>query len=193
MKKRIVFIFILFFFTGKVTADSTLVDTMTGIDTVLFERGNVFEAVSPISSPVNYEKRLYQNPTVALFKSMVIPGWGQLGNRSYFKAVLFAGLDAWFIGSSIHYGRQAGDFRDMFENAVDINDRNDYHALYDDRRGARNKFRWFAIIVSFVAMFDAYVDAHLSGFPGAVDEPDLSFEIKPDSCGRSMAVISYSF
>lgn len=193
MKKRVVFIFILFFLAGKVTADSTLVDTMTGIDTVLFEKGNVFEAVGPISSPVNYEKRMYQNPTTALFKSMVIPGWGQLGNRSYFKAVLFAGLDAWFIGSSIHYGRQASDFRDMFENAVEIDDRNEYHALYDDRRDTRNKFRWFAVIVSFVAMFDAYVDAHLSGFPHVEDEPGLSFEIRPDSSGRAMAVISYSF
>jgi hypothetical protein len=42
---------------------------------------------------------------------MLLPGWGQLGNRRYLKAILFAGLDAWFVGAAIHYGRQAREFR----------------------------------------------------------------------------------
>ena len=38
MKKRIVFTFIIFLFAERVSADSTLVDTTNGIDTVLFEK-----------------------------------------------------------------------------------------------------------------------------------------------------------
>ena len=98
---------------GTAGADSTMVDTAGQIDTLLFEKTNLFTGVSPVTDPQNFETRMHQKPTLALFKSMFIPGLGQLGNRRYIKALLFVGLDAWFIGSAIHYGGQAADFRDL--------------------------------------------------------------------------------
>lgn len=179
--------------TVEAQPDSLLVDTIVSVDTVLYRPGNSLNPYSPVTNPENFEKHLYQNPTVALFKSMLIPGLGQLGNRRYFKAVLFFGLDAWFVGAAIHYGRQASEFRDKFENDTTIAGRNEYYSLHRDRSDERNKFTWFAVIVTFVSMFDAYVDAHLSGFPQVAKNDAVSFNLQPSREDGISIFVSLSF
>ncbi|MEW5993531.1 MAG: DUF5683 domain-containing protein, partial [Candidatus Zixiibacteriota bacterium] len=170
--------------TGPASADTTNVDTvmqpdtLMRIDTTIYRPGQVLAQYSEVTDPRNFEKQLRQPPTIALFKSLLVPGWGQLGNRRYIKAVVFAGLDAWFIGSAIHYGRQASDFRHEFENATPVADRNQLYDLYLDRKDERNKFRWFAVIVTFISMFDAYVDAHLSGFPHQTEQGGVGLDVR---------------
>ncbi len=186
-------------------ADSTIVDTAFSEpdsaliiqeearpDTVVYRPQGRLSAYAPAFDSTNYERRLYQNPTVALFRSMVAPGWGQLGNRRYLKAVVFAGLQTWMIGSAIHYGRQAADHKEQFEQAETVAARNDWYGVYEDRRDERNKFTWFAAIVAFVAMFDAYVDAHLSGFPDASAEK-ISLDVRPDREGGMQALLTMPF
>jgi hypothetical protein len=184
--------------TVNAQPDSTLVDTTASVDTVLYRPGTSLTLYSPVTNPENYEKHLYQNPTVALFKSMLVPGFGQLGNRRRFKAVLFFGLDVWFVGSAIHYGRQADDFWSEYESwdpatEVGRKERNKLYPLYEDRRDERNKFTWYAVIVTFVSMFDAYVDAHLSGFPQAAKNDAVSFDLQPSREGGLAAYVSISF
>lgn len=162
-------------------------------DTVLFEPDSSLLALSPVTSPANYERRLTMNPTVALLHSMVLPGLGQLGNRRYFKALLFAGLDAWFVSASVHFGRQASEFRDRYDAAEAVSARNEYYSLFEDRRDKRNKYRWFAVIISFFSMFDAYVDAHLSGFPPPKNNDKLSLGLRPGRDGEVLASLTVSF
>ncbi|MCH9030779.1 MAG: hypothetical protein IIB00_00765, partial [candidate division Zixibacteria bacterium] len=38
--------------------------------------------------------RPIQNPTAALFKSMAVPGWGQVGNKQFIKAGFVIGLES---------------------------------------------------------------------------------------------------
>jgi hypothetical protein len=184
--------------TSELDADSSFsVDTLSidtlSVDTVLYLPGQLLTPYRTVTDPENLENNLSQDPTMALLKSVFIPGLGQLGNRRYIKAVIFMGLDTWFVGSAIHYGRQASDFRDQFEESTDITARNDYYDLYQDRKDERNKFTWFAVIVTFISMFDAYVDAHLSGFPRKADESRVSFNLEPYSEGEVVAYISISF
>ena len=174
-------------------ADSLAVDSLIPVDTSLFLPGNYLGGYTEATDDRNFEKRLVQNPTVALFKSMAIPGLGQIGNRSYIKAAIYFGLDAWFVGSAIHYGRQAADFRDLYEASTDVTQRNDYYSLYEDRKDQRNKFTWFAVIVTFVSMFDAYADAHLSGFPLKDKQNELGFEIGPNETETLAAQVTLSF
>lgn len=174
------------------STDSTRVDTSLVTDTLLYDGKGLLSHTNPVNSDIDFEKRLSQNPTIGLFKSMVIPGWGQLGNRRYVKAVIFAGLDAWFIGAAMHFGQQASDYRDQYENATDLQLRRDLYDLYLDRKDERNKYTWFAVIITFISMFDAYVDAHLSGYPAEVDKTDLSFDVRPVRDGF-MASISMDF
>lgn len=146
-----------------------------------------------VSDTTDYEKRLTQQPTVALFKSLVLPGWGQIGNRKYVKAAVFAGFQVWFVSSAIRYGGEASDARRDWSDAVDSAERNRLYAIFDDKRGQRNKFTWFAAICSFVSMFDAYVDAHLSGSPEHRGADRVSFDVVPDGSGGAQATLSVTF
>jgi hypothetical protein len=170
-------------------------EVLVPLDTVIYEPGDVLSEAAPVTDSTNFEKHLYQNPTIGLFKSMLVPGWGQAANRSYIKALLCLGLDAWFIGSAIHYKTQAADWLEKYDNATTISARNDFYGLYEDRRDRRNKFTWFAVIVTFLSMFDAYVDAHLSGFPAHHIDHDRDIEIRivPRQDGELEASLSLSF
>lgn len=194
MMKEILFILTIIVFTAtNCDADTTDTGPAQTIDTVLFQNEGILDSTSPVSSPANFEKNLNQNPTLALFKSMLIPGWGQIGNKKYVKAGIFAALDVWFISSAIHYGQQASDFREMYQNATELSTRNELYSSFLDRKDQRNKFTWFAVIVSFISMFDAYVDAHLSGYPKQQKNDDVSWDIKPYGSGGIQAKVVWKF
>ncbi len=182
---------------GESTADYISQDDSLKVktDTILFVPGSQLKFFANVDDSTNFEKHLIQNPTKALFKSMILPGLGQLGNKKKRKAVIYFGLYAWFLGETFHYGAQAGDFLKQFEETSkdNISLRNDYHSLYLDRKDERNKFRWFTIIVTFISMFDAYSDAHLSGFPKAKENSGLSFDINFHEKQRLSAELTYGF
>jgi len=184
MKLLVYFIFILFFIISSVLSDTTNVniDSFTVDDTVLFDIQGQLSNTLDVTDSVNFEKRLIQTPTKALLKSMLIPGWGQFGNKKPFKALLFAGMDTWMILSAVHHGKKASDLFNQFESTDDLELRRQYYNMYLGRKDQRNKFTWFAVIISFVSMFDAYVDAHLSGYPEVDSNADaVTMDIVPDN------------
>ena len=59
-------------------------------------------------------------PAKAMFKSLLIPGWGQVQNRDHWwKSVLFAGVDVLGIFSSIKLTNEAENIRHDFEQYGD--------------------------------------------------------------------------
>lgn len=175
----------------SVVVDSTMRDTASAVsssDTIIFIPPN-FPGETSVADSIDPETRLRQRPTTALLKSLVIPGWGQVGNGRWFKAVLFAGLQGWFVGEVIHYGGQASDFKNLYERSVVASQRNDYYSLYEDRRQERNKFIFFLGLATLVSVFDAYVDAHLSGAP---DAQKIGLQLSP-APGGAYAGLSLRF
>ncbi len=162
-------------------------------DTMRFESTVRLDNAAPVTDSTNFELYRRQNPTVALFKSMAVPGWGQAANGRYYKAVLFFGMDAFFIASALHHGSKASDYRSQYEQAELVDTRNAYYDLYEDSRSDRNKFTWYAVITTFIAMFDAYVDAHLSGFPAERAPDRLSIEMGPTPEGETRVLVSFRF
>lgn len=180
--------------TDSLAVDSMPPDTVIAVDTVLFSPGQVLTGYRAVTDSINREQHLGQRPIVAMFKSMALPGWGQLGNKRYIKAFVYLGLEAWMVGGALHYNEQVSEFRRLFD-ATSLDNtslRNDYYTLYKDRKDERSKYTWFAVIVAFVSMFDAYVDAHLSGFPRQ-DENDLTISIAPTVDRGVKASLSFGF
>ena len=194
---KIFFWFILvFLLSGHVqAADSTYVDSNLTNDTVIYKPIGFESSALAVSDSIDYEKRLIQNPTKALFKSMLIPGLGQLGNRKYFKAAIVVGLQAWLVSSAIDHGKEASDFKNKFEMSLDTPERNILYDNFLNSKDQRNKFTWFAVIVTFVSMFDAFADAHLSGFPKDKKpaEAKLSLRIRPLDKNGLYASVAVSF
>ena len=176
-------------------ADSTYEDSNFPNDTIIYKPIGFETSALAVSDSIDYEKRLIQNPTMALVKSMLVPGLGQVGNRKYFKAAVVVGLQAWLISSAIDHGREASDFKEKFEMSNDKPERNILYDNFLDSKDQRNKFTWFAVIVTFVSMFDAFADAHLSGFPKdkKPGEDKLSLNIKPLDKNGLYASVAVSF
>lgn len=181
--------------------DTTQADTIsvaTGvpaeltIDTVLFEPAGGLSVARRVTNKADLETTLTQRPMVALTKSLLVPGLGQLGNRRYTKALLFAGLETWFLASTVHYAKQASDAHDYYESAVDLSNRLDGFYLFDNKRRNRNKFAWYAGLTIFISMFDAYVDAHLSGSPVDSRNDKYSLDLVPHDDGL-IAQLSLNF
>jgi hypothetical protein len=173
--------------------DSSLADSIVSIDTILFDQTNQFTNITPVDDTLDYELTMSQKPAMALFKSMALPGWGQLGNRRYIKAAVFAGLDVWFISSALRYKSNAKDFRELYLNEDDLVLRGDYYDKFDSERDQRNKYTWYAVITAFFAMFDAYVDAHLSGYPRKENENSVGLQVYPDDYGTMMTAVTLTF
>ncbi len=105
-----------------------------------------------------------QNPTIALFKSMFVPGWGQIGNKRYIKAGVIISLEVILAGTIYHYTQKTSDARENFLNADDNNQARLFNDFMD-AKSERNRFGWFLGTTIFLSMFDAFVDAHLAKFP----------------------------
>ena len=118
-----------------------------------------------------------QNPTAALFKSMFVPGWGQICNKKYIKAGVVISLESIFIANLVHYARKTSDAKKAFDAATDDALLPDLYAAYRSAKDDRNLYSWFTGTVIFISMFDAYVDAHLAHFPKISD--NISLNIAP--------------
>lgn len=164
--------------------------TQPPVDTILFIPPDRESQSRVVEDSTNYEGRLIQSPTAGLFKSLAVPGWGQLGNKRTTKAALFFGLQTIWIGAAVHFDRQASDFRRQWESSADLAERNSLYSLYDNRRGRRNGYIWFAAITAFLAGFDAYVDAHLSGAPFHRSQATISLEpeLSPERLGAGLTI-----
>jgi|GEM_PF-3322893 len=120
---------------------------------------------SPSSHPADEKGR---DPGKAFYLSLILPGSGQIYNGKFLKAVLYAGADAYLIGSAyVNQGR--------YEDSGDLSDRDE-----------RNKYLWWGAGTWLLGALDAYVDAHLSLFP------DENIRLSAMGTGQS-ASISLNF
>lgn len=174
-------------------AQVTTPDSTKKQDTVIYVPTMEQRPAGDVTNAVDLEKHLIQNPTGALFKSMLIPGWGQIGNKRAIKAGIFIGLETWFGYEAVKYGRQAHDVRAAYNAATDSTIKLSIYSRYQDRRSSRNKYIWFFGLTTFVSMFDAYVDAHLSGSPTDARNDQFSFDLVPDSRGGASALLAFRF
>lgn len=130
------------------------------------------------------------HPTGALFRSAIIPGWGQLYNRKYLKALIFLGGEGYLVYSIRKDWKEAdrheANFRSAFDDPA-------YQAIefnkYQDSRDARNLKMWILAATVFYSMFDAYVDAQLANF----NQADKSFDVYIGPDHRGDFAVSLTF
>jgi hypothetical protein len=132
-----------------------------------------------------------KNPTGALFRSVFVPGWGQLYNEKYIKAVVIAGIEVYLINEVYTHWHKADLHEEHFTHAFD---RPVYQAAefarYEDELDKRGNATWFLAATIFFSMFDAYVDAHLYDF----DQKDKAFDVYlgPGRDDQFVAQLSFS-
>ncbi|HNK27849.1 MAG TPA: DUF5683 domain-containing protein [Ferruginibacter sp.] len=131
------------------------------------------------------------NPRIAMYRSAILPGWGQATNKKYWKIpVVYAalGTTTYIFFRNVKQYREA---RDAYINAIDGNQANDfqipqpYYSVKDQPeriKNFRNQVRQnvdytvlFFILFWGLNVVDATVDAHLKTFDVS---DDLSLRIR---------------
>ena len=100
-------------------------------------------------------------PRTALLLGL-IPGGGQVYNRAWIKALIVVAAECYYV-----YQFQVS--RDRLHDLDDLS--SPLRGRYLEKR---NKYAWWVALVYLWGMLDAYVDAHLAGFP-----PDTSDQFSP--------------
>jgi hypothetical protein len=132
-----------------------------------------------------------QQPTEALFRSLFVPGWGQLGNRKYIKAGIIIALESTLIGTIVHYAKKKSAAREVLERADDDLERARLFQDFDEARDQHSRFSWYLGTLIFLSMFDAYVDAHLANFPKY--DKKISLDMTPGQEDGLMVRLAYNF
>ena len=154
------------------------------------------------STPVQAKKMnrydsatLAHSPKKAAIRSAILPGWGQIYNKKYWKLPIvygaLGGCTGYFIYSLSNYNRTRFAYRVKYNMRVFRTDsalapqiRPDLQPLSEETlRFYRNQYRrdldytaLVFVILWGLNVVDASVDAHLKSFDVS---PDLSFRIKP--------------
>ncbi len=134
--------------------------------------------------------KMKKDPWKAVLYSALLPGAGQIYNRSYWKVPVIAGLGGYFVYEYIRNNNKFKDYRDLFHNSqTELNPSGDpqLQALREFYRDQRDNFIIYSMILYVVNLIDAYVDAQLYDF-------DVSEKIKLSVLNKnSLMKFSYEF
>ncbi|MEZ5357356.1 MAG: DUF5683 domain-containing protein [Candidatus Zixiibacteriota bacterium] len=142
----------------------------------------------------NYTPLPKRSPSTTMLKSVVFPGWGQYSNKKYIKAGVIFAVESYFIYKAVDYGIKAGDSRDYWKSLPDslATEKAAAFRTYTNDRDNRNSNIWYTVIVTFLSMIDAYVDAHLRDFPETKQDTDkLSLDVMPGDETRVALVLRF--
>lgn len=150
----------------------------------------------------------FPSPNSVMYKSMMIPGWGQLTNKQIWKIPIVYGLLGGLTWFSIDLTKSYHDYRAAYYNLNDQAEDDqrfgptpDYipeDANPEELRSIRNTYRnrrdmvYIGMALAYgLNIIDAYVFAHMRSFD--VSE-DLSMRpsIKPDIMARSTIGVTLS-
>lgn len=110
--------------------------------------------------------RKTKNPTGAMLRSIIFPGWGQWYNEKRFKAVLVFGVEVGIVANTIRQNQKVQASKSDLERE-----------FYLENRRLSN---WWLAGVILLSMIDAYVDAHLYEFDESPDLGAASASAHPD-------------
>lgn len=192
MMRKSLFFFSILLFSLSLSAQHKQKETF-----VKGEGSNTVTEIVDSSAKGEKKKIRVYNPGKAALRSAIIPGWGQVYNRKYWKVPLWWGI----IGTTgyVFYYNYSNYKDTRFAYKVKYNMRVNHtaadSALFpkvkkelqllseESLRYYRDEFRRdidYSVLIFMLAwglnVVDAAVDAHLKAFDVS---PDLSFQIKP--------------
>ena len=121
--------------------------------------------------PIDTVARQYISPFNALWRSLLLPGWGQARLNRKLAAGLFVAWEGVTLGMSIKTSQELKYLRRTNSGRA------------DDKRQQHEDWLVLLAFNHLFAGLEAYVSAHLADFPG-----DLRFEALPGGAGAGLSV-----
>jgi hypothetical protein len=150
-------------------------DTLAPSGHAQAERGDAGPARAPRA---RVRRGRFDTPGWVMLRSLVVPGWGQLSNGSWLKAVLLGGGEVVLITRLIQDDRTLRDLRAQADRARLEGDNETQNAAVEAYNSRLNQFvarQWLLGGLLVYALMDAYVDAHFRDFKVEFEhDPGLS-------------------
>ncbi len=153
----------------------------------------VLPAKTPtLSPPLKTDSVKPYNPNIAIRRSAIVPGWGQITNKKYWKVPIVYGALGTTAFVFFRNLKQYHESRDAYANAIDGDTSNDYlikqpyfsvkdqpQSIQSFRNAVRQNVDYSVLV--FIVFWglnvaDAAVDAHLKTFDVS---DNLSLQFKP--------------
>jgi hypothetical protein len=155
--------------------------------------------------------QMQKSPTGAIWRSLVLPGWGQYYVESYWKAPIFTGAAAFMIYRIVYFHNNFMDYADrvdVLKNELDRLKQEDpenpqiyeieYRTLPVEKnrreyyRDNRDMSGFYLLGIYALATVDAYVGAHLFDFD--VSDEGIAYYLQPGLLFNSINLhVSISF
>lgn len=150
----------------------------------------------------------FPNPKSVLYKSLIIPGWGQVVNKQIWKVPIIYGLFAGIGVYTVHIDGQYKDYRAAYYNSTQGED-NDFrfgptpeyleginsNQLQANRNNLRNRRDLMFVIMGLaygLNAIDAYIYAHMRSFDVS-DDLSAKTTIQPTILAEGMPGVKVKF
>ncbi|MCE9628212.1 MAG: hypothetical protein K8R56_09895 [Candidatus Eisenbacteria bacterium] len=114
----------------------------------------------------------HEQPRFVMARSLLVPGWGQLHNGAWFKAIGVAAGEGYIISQIVRDSRDLDALVARIQPLPAGAERDRLLIEYNDRFNQRLGRQWILGAVVAYAIIDAYVDANFRGF-------DVEFQNDP--------------
>ncbi|RMH71798.1 MAG: hypothetical protein D6675_05820 [Gemmatimonadetes bacterium] len=142
----------------------------------------IAQTVEATSADSIYGDQPLGSPRGAMWRSLVLPGWGQWYNGQPRKALIIGGIQVGTIASSLLADYYAYKNLDRSKKeSLSTTQQAIFRERYEDYKNWKRFFRWWFFLMTLYSMGDAYVEAHLKGFDDQVKEnADWRIQMDPD-------------
>jgi hypothetical protein len=134
----------------------------------------------PDSTTIGRGKR-FSTPFWVMMRSAIVPGWGQLHNGKWWKAILLGGAESAFIYGVFYEDHLADQAAEKSRQRPD--EESFWRSVSSRHKANKRDYLWWGAFTILLSVGDAYVDAHLRGFDVEFRDEDsaflLSFQVHP--------------
>jgi len=182
--------------------------TIYSQDSIVFQD---FDELTKTDTVISTDFQMQKSPSGAIWRSLVLPGWGQYYVESYWKAPIFTGTAAFMIYRIIYFHNNFMDYADKVDaltNELEKLKQNDpqnpkifeieYRTLPVEKnrreyyRDNRDMSGFYLLGIYALATVDAYVGAHLFDFD--TSDEGIAYYIQPSLLFNSIDLhVSISF
>jgi hypothetical protein len=122
-----------------------------------------------------------KSPMGAMWRSAVLPGWGQIYNESYWKAPIVWAIAGYFGYIWTSSNKLFIDYRELYRKSLlqSPSGNSIYKRYREFYRDQRDLFAVYLGITYFLNLIDAYVDAHLF---------DFDYQFNPATGGNELRI-----
>lgn len=205
---RLAGVLVLLLGSETVAAQEILYQDFTLLENRLYEADFLYADTTGNGESDDTTRAEYPSPKLVMFKSMMIPGWGQIENRQIWKVPVIYALFTGVAVYSIYLNGQYQDYRAAYYNNVQGEDSDFRYGETPERleglpaeqlQTTRNSFRNqrdFSFIIMGLAyglnVLDAYVYAHMRSFDVS-DDLSARTVIQPVILAEGVPGVRFSF